>query len=115
MPTIRVSVQVTLDDVPLTNFPLFQRSAPSEFQSLAAQQVSGGGFVAIPSSLMTTIQSAIFQTDQQLSVAFNGVVASPITVTAGGVLCVLGTSLTALSASNSSGSTANIRGLVAGV
>jgi hypothetical protein len=112
---IRVSVIVEIDDVPVANFPLYYRQAPSAVQTLVDTQATGGGFVAVPSSAMTTIQTAIFQTDQTLSVAFNGVVASPITLSAGGVLAVLGTSLTALSASNASGSTANLRGFIAGV
>jgi hypothetical protein len=115
MAQIRVSVIVEVDDVPVANFPLFYRQAPTVVQPLVRTQTSGGGFIAVPSTAMTTIQTAIFQSDQTLSVAFNGVVGSPITLSAGGVLAVLNTSLTALSASNASGSTANLRGLLAGV
>jgi len=115
MPTVRVTVIVEVDDVPVVNFPLYYRAAPTILEGISKQQVTGGGFVSVPNAAFTTLQQAILQTDQQLSVAFNGVTATPITLTAGGIMLLDGASLTALSISNASGATANLRGLIGGV
>jgi hypothetical protein len=115
MPTIRVTVQVEVDDVPIVNFPLFYRATPTLAMGLSKTQVSGAPFVSLPDIAFSTLQQAIIQSDQQVSIAFNGVTASPITLTAGGIMVLDGTSLTALSIQNLSGQTATMRGFIGGV
>lgn len=115
MPTIRVSVVVEVDDIPVANFPFFYRASPNAAQSIADVQATGASFFTIPTTAMATIQTAILQSSQATAVAFNGVTATPITMNAGGVLLVLGASLSALSVQNNSGANSNLRGFVAGV
>lgn len=114
MPVIKSSVLVDLDDAALPGFPLVRRTEPTESQSFVVQRATGGGFVALPTGELTTISALILTSDQAVSIRLNGV-AGEITLNANATLVLHDVGLTtAPTVSNSSGSTATIRGIALG-
>jgi hypothetical protein len=114
MPTVKTTVVVDLDDVPIPGFPLVRRTSPTEAQSFTVQRATGGGFVALPTGELTTISFLSLTSDQAISVRLDGL-AGAITLNANATLVLHDIALTtAPTVSNSSGSTATIRGLAAG-
>lgn len=114
MPSIKTSVVVDVDDVPVSSFPVIRRLEPPEAQSFVVQRATGGGFVALPSGELTTIQTLVLQADQTVSIRLDGA-AGAITLNPNAILVIMDGNLTAApTVSNASGATATLRGLVAG-
>lgn len=114
MPTVKSTVVIDIDDIPIPSFPLVRRTSPTEAQPFVIQRATGGGFVALPTGELTTISGLILTSDQAISIRLNGV-AGEVTLNANATLVLHDVALTtAPTVSNASGSTATIRGLAFG-
>lgn len=114
MPVCKTSVVVDLDDTAIPGFPLVRRTAPTESVSFTIQRATGGGFVALPTAELTTISALVLTSDQAISIRLDGL-AGAITLNANATLVLHDIALsTAPTISNSSGSTANVRGIALG-
>lgn len=114
MPVFKSTVNLEVDDAVIPGFPLIRRTAPTESVSFNIQRATGGGFVALPTSELTTISALVLTSDQAISIRLDGL-AGAITLNANTTLVLHDVSLTtAPTISNSSGSTATVRGIALG-
>lgn len=114
MPTLKTTVLVDLDDEPVTSFILTRRTTPTKSQSFVVTRATGGGFVALPITEITTIQALILTSDQPVSIRFDGA-AGAVALGANVTVAFHGTTWTAVpTVSNASGNTATISGLALG-
>lgn len=114
MPTIKLSVTVDVDDIPITGFPLVRRIEFAEAQSFNVQRTTGAAFTALPTAEMTTVKALILQSDKTTAIRLNGV-AGEVTLNPNSVVIVFDATMsTAPTLQNNSGSTATVVGLAAG-
>lgn len=85
------------------------------FNAQVADSVTEQAIIVLGTQGLTTITALILTSDQDISVTYGAAGSNvPIPLSANGLHAMSNTSLTALSISNASGSTANVRGMVAG-
>ena len=99
--------------------PIVRRITCDESQGFTYEKATGGGYVAVPSNQLDTIQALLLTADQALTVRLDGQTDAGIVLGAGGLLLIVNATIDAAAATNvtidnSSGSTANVKGLAAG-
>lgn len=114
-----VTVTVKLNGKDIAGFPYQKRLTVDEVQQFAYEKATGGGYAAVPTNQLDTIQAFIFTADQAVTLRLDGQSDAGIVLTAGGLVLIMDATLDASSTTNatldnSSGSTANITGLGAG-
>lgn len=119
MSTLRVTVQVDLDGVPVAGFPLVRRLELDESQGFVFEKATGGGYTAVPTGELATVQALVLTSDQDVTIRLNGQSDAGVALVAGGVLAIVDATINAgattnVTVTNASGSTANIRGVAAG-
>jgi hypothetical protein len=117
MPTLRITVSIDVDDVPIATSPIIRRISPAESQPMTAIRATSASFVALPTGEMTTnIQALILQADQTVAIGVNNSATNPITLNPGGVMILFDCNLTGGSPllQNNSGQSATVRTLIAG-
>lgn len=115
MPSARLTVNAELSDVLLPDLPFVRRDEYDEAIAFSYDQASGAGYVAIPgSTAITTIQFAVLQPTQDVTVRINGQADEGTPVSAGGIFLCMNTAITAITVDNSSGSSVDIRGALFG-
>ena len=114
MPVLKVTINIDLDDIPVTGFPLVRRFETPEGQSFTMQRPTGAAFTALPTGELSTIQALVMQSDRTTAIRLNGV-AGEVTINPNGIVAVIDGSLgTAPTLQNNSGATTVVRGLAVG-
>lgn len=119
MATIKVIVDVELDGKRLPGFPWIRRKEVNEAQQFDATRATGGGYVALPTAEMATLQVLLVRADQAVTVRLDNQSDAGIELAAGGILIVADATIDAGAAlnallSNASGSDAQVEGLAGG-
>jgi hypothetical protein len=115
MPTIKVSILVEVDDVPVPNFPIVRRLTTQDAQPLRTTRPSNPGvFTPLPSGEIATIAVAMLQANQTLAVALNNRIDAGFTMNPNGIMVLVDTALNAVSIANATGSIAQVSALIAG-
>ncbi len=119
MPVYEVTVQIKKDGEPVSGFPVTRRLETAEGQSFDHEKVSGGGYVALPTGEMDELNLFLVRADQQVTIRLDGQTDAGIVLNAGGLLLIVDADIDAgdstnATVDNSSGSTANIKGLAGG-
>lgn len=112
MPTFKVVVDIEEDGKRVPGFPVTKRvSADESTGRFQVERADSAGAEALPFSELTTASVLFFQSDQALAVAL-----SSLGINAGGLVVVFDGSIAPANATttNTSGSTANVKGLAAG-
>lgn len=111
---MKITVNLDVDDIPVTSFPLVRRFTVTESQAFSVQRATGAAFTALPTGELSTIQALVLQADQTTAIRLNGV-AGEVTVNPNGIVIVFDGSLsTAPTLQNNSGSTAQVVGIAGG-
>lgn len=117
MPNLKVTITIEEDNRLLPGFPIIRRYVSNQADLLAFQQATGVAFATapgIPTSL-TALNALYLTADQATAVRFNN--AGVIPLNANGMIIILDANVTAAPVAeiqNNSGSTANIKGMIAG-
>lgn len=111
MPIVRLIVETDFPDSLIQSLPFSVRREYSEIAGFEKEQVTGGGAIAIPTSHIGTPGVTVISSDTVVTVALGN-----ITLSAGGFIIVVdGVPATnPPTVDNAGGSTAKIRGVVAG-
>jgi len=117
--TIHTRATTTIESPDLLRFALDYQAAVTEYFGPHSVQVatstSEESLTALGTGGLTTVTFLQVSSNQDISITLGTAnVNVPVSLVAGGILVLAGTSLTAISISNSSGSTANVRYLVGG-
>lgn len=120
MTTIKVRIEVEVDGVAPDGFPVTRRIEVDEIQSFAYEKVDGGGYEALPADKLDTIQALVLTADKAITLRLDGQSDAGIVLNAGGLMIVLDATIDAGAGAsnakldNSSGSTANVKGVAGG-
>ena len=122
MPSLKVSLNLELNGVSISGYPVVKRLELDESQSFRYEKVDdtdGVTFVTLPIDQMTTIQALLVETDQQLTFRFDGQTDAGILLNAGGLILIMDATLDASATTNATVNnnvqpTANIKGIAAG-
>lgn len=120
MPSGLFSLVTGVVDQAMPALPFRRRQDFDEFISFTFDQAShAANYVAVPCTAIATIQAVVLWPDQTITVRWAGQTDGGVTVTAGGCLALFNTSIdnsggSAVTIKNASGSTVNVRAVVAG-
>ncbi len=122
MPTLKATINLELDGVSLSGYPLVRRLELDESQQFRYEKVDDGDgttFIAVPTAQIASIQALAIQSDQQVTVRFDGQTDAGILLNAGGFILVMDATIDASAATNATINnnlqpTANIQGIAAG-
>lgn len=115
--TVRVSLNVEIDNEPIRGFPVVRSISVDELLgAMRLEQASGGGSTALPGiSEVATRQFLLFETDQAVTMRFGTGAAGDLTLAANSLVLVVNGNHTAnVEVNNASGSTANLKYSVGG-
>lgn len=115
MPSV-LEVQVTakLNGRILPNFPQYRRVQLDETQQFSVEQATGGGYLPIQATQISTLQALVLNPSTLVTVRIAGQSDAGLAINAGGLLLILDASTTTVSVDNSSGSTVLLEGLAGG-
>lgn len=116
---LEINITIKRDGKLLAGYPLYRRVQVDEIQAFSTEQVSGGGYIALPTSLLDTLQALVLSPSRQVSVRFNNQSDAGVLVNAGGLLILLDATVASGAAtnatiSNASGATALLEGFAGG-
>jgi len=122
MPTLKATVNLELNGVSISGYPVVKRLEMDESQEFRYEKVDDTDavtFVALPTSQIDSIQALAIQTDQQLTFRFDGQTDAGILLNAGGLILIIDATIDAAAATNATVNnnvqpTANISGIAAG-
>ena len=122
MPTLKATVNLELNGISLSGYPVVKRLEMDESQEFRYEKVDDTDavtFVALPTSQIDSIQALAIQTDQQLTFRFDGQTDAGILLNAGGLILIIDATIDAAAATNATVNnnvqpTANITGIAAG-
>ena len=122
MPTLKATVNLELNGVSLSGYPVVKRLELDESQEFRYEKVDdtdGVTFIALPTSQIDSIQAIAIQADQQLTFRFDGQTDAGILLNAGGLILIIDATIDAAAATNATVNnnvqpTANITGIAAG-
>lgn len=119
MPIYEIAVQVKKNGEPVSGFPVTRRIETDESQSFEHEEVTGGGFVALPTSEMDELNLFLARVDQEVTFRFDGQTDAGIVLKSGGLILIIDADIddgaaTNATVSNVSGKTVNIKGLAGG-
>jgi len=122
MPTLKATVNLELNGVSLSGYPVVKRLEMDESQEFRYEKVddtNGTTFIALPTSQIDSIQAIAIQTDQQLTFRFDGQTDAGILLNAGGLILIIDAVIDAAAATNATVNnnvqpTANVTGIAAG-
>lgn len=119
MPTLELTVTAKLDGIPVPNFPLTIRRQVDELQQFDYEKANGGGYVAVPTGELATVQVLVLTPSQAMTVRLDGQSTAGIELAADGLLIVADATIDAgastnVTIDNSSGSAGQVKGLAAG-
>lgn len=116
--TLRATLVIERDGMEVRR--LSRALVVDEVQAFQTEKASGGGFAALPTGELTTVQFLLLESvDQLTTLRLDGQSDAGIPVNAGGLVLVVNSVIDAGASTNatidnSSGSTANLRGLAGG-
>jgi hypothetical protein len=119
MPSIKLTIDCELDGVRVPGYPLSRRIAIDESAQFSAARATGGGYVSIPTADLASIKALVLTSDQALTLRFDAQSDAGIELNAGGILAIIDATIDAgastnATASNTSGSDAQLEGIAAG-
>lgn len=119
MSSIKITVDVEVDGKRVGNFPFSRRIQITEEQAFQYISSTGGGYDSIPSSEIAVIKALVLRPDQAVTLRTQNQSDAGILVNAGGIIALVDVVLnsgasTNATIDNSSGSDAQIEGVVAG-
>lgn len=102
MPLLRVVILASLDGEGVSGFPLVRRLTVDETQGFQVDKpgTADATYSAVPTGELATLQHLIFTTDTAVTLRLNGQSDAGIVLGAGGVVLLLGATLTAGAATN---------------
>jgi len=114
-----VTVTVKLNGKDVAGFPYQKRMIVDEVQQFSYEKATGGGYAAVPTNQLDTVQALLLTADKAVTIRLDGQGDAGIVLSAGGLIVILDATLDASSTTNatldnSSGETAVITGLGAG-
>ena len=92
MPNLKVTVQVEIDGVPLSGFPLVRRLEMDEAQQFNYEKAADGDtitFTALPAGELTAIQALIIRNDIPVTVRLDNQTDAGIELNSGGLLLLV--------------------------
>ncbi len=122
MPTLKATVNLELNGVSISGYPVVKRLELDESQEFRYEKVDdtdGVTFIAMPTGQIDSIQAIAIQADQQLTFRFDGQTDAGILLNAGGLILIIDATIDAAAATNATVNnnvqpTANITGIAAG-
>lgn len=118
VPNIKVTIDVELDGKRISGYPFSRRIEITEQQAFEYLEVTGGGYVSIPSSALATLSTLVLKTDKALTLRLQNQSDAGLVINAGGIIALVDVALTSgastnATLSNASGSDATIEGIAA--
>lgn len=123
MPNLKLSIQLEIDGNPVSGFPLVRRITVDELQQYQYEEPDDGDtvtFSALPADQIASIQALLVQTDQEITLRFDGQSDAGIVLNSGGIILILdgtidaGAGASNAKVNNNSGTIANLKGFAGG-
>ncbi len=123
MPTVKLVIQLEIDNKPVAGFPLVRRLSVDEIQNYNYEEPNDGDmttFSLIPADQLATIQALLIRSDKQVNIRLDGQTDAGILLSADGILLIIGATIDAgagasnAKVNNNSGATAQVQGFAGG-
>ncbi len=111
MQTVKVTLNVEIDSVQVEGYPIIKQLTIDELQSFNYEKVTGGGYVAVPVSELSTVQFLLLRPSQSVTIRLNGQGDAGIVLAANSVLLIAGATIDTATLVSS---TAIVKGIGAG-
>jgi hypothetical protein len=117
---LKVSIAVERDGQPVPGLSVIRRLIVDEVQQFPGiERASGGGFVALPTGELDSIQVLVVKTDQDVTLRVDGQSDAGVVINAGGLIALVDVTIDAGAATNalldnSSGTAVRLDGVAGG-